>query len=191
MKSMNILFKTISKLKLQKNGLLKSPVLFFSKKGVLSDHLTLLSFITGIASAFFFAQNTTLFIILISLSIVFDLLDGAFASVEQKSEKAHKRGVLLDDVSDRAVFFVLIIKMAYILNSLPVLLLSLSYALIKSLHIILKQKYSTNLQILYFDRFSLLLLIFSYDLFFQAMVLVLFINILELINILQNKEQKT
>jgi phosphatidylglycerophosphate synthase len=188
---MNILFNTISRFKALKNGLLKSPVLYLSKKGVLSDHLTLLSFFTGITSVYFFAQNINIFIILITLSIIFDLLDGAFASVENKADKEKKRGMLLDDLSDRAVFFLLIIKMAYILSSVPVLLISLAYILIKSLHIILKQKYSSKIQILYFDRFSLLLLLFSYDLFFQVMVLVLFINILELINILQNKEQNS
>jgi phosphatidylglycerophosphate synthase len=148
-----------------------------------------MSFIFGLFAVFFFEINNHLFLIFIVLSVCFDLLDGAFASIENKNEKAKKRGMLYDDISDRSVFILLILKIAFILKSFPVLLIALAYLLIKSVHILLKQKHSNKIQILYFDRLSLPILLFSYDIFFQVLVLVLFINILELLNILQEKNQ--
>lgn len=182
---MNILFKKINFFKSKKNLFLKSFATFLLSRGIKSNLITVLSLISGLISVFYFSEKNTLFLIFFLISVVMDLLDGAVAVVEKKDPVSQKRGVLFDDISDRTVYFLLLLKISYLLESLPAFLIAVAFLLIKTVHIVLKQFRSPNIQIIYFDRLSLVFLLVSYDAFFQVIVLVLFINILELINILQ------
>jgi phosphatidylglycerophosphate synthase len=105
----------------------------FVKIGISPNSLTLIGLGLGVFSclSFILTKNWLLFIILLSLSVCFDFLDGGVA---RASNKVTKFGSYLDAISDRVLDGLILITTAYItgywmLCSLLMLLtLSVSYA---------------------------------------------------------------
>ncbi|MEM3833580.1 MAG: archaetidylinositol phosphate synthase [Thermoprotei archaeon] len=100
----------VSKLRQTINKILNPIGLKIAKIGLKPNHITLIGFILGILTAYFYATQQPLFALAtIIISGIMDALDGAVA---RAAEKVTRFGAVLDAVLDRYVEFFIIIGIA-------------------------------------------------------------------------------
>ncbi len=110
-----------------KNWLLLPPLRFLNHQtGFTANQATLLSFITGLFAAYFLFLDHGLFVIFMVLSLFFDVCDGALAQIEEKNGS----GWLLDQISDRSVMFLILLKMSFYYTNPLMLSLLIFYLLL-------------------------------------------------------------
>lgn len=174
-----------------KNKLLLPVATFLNKNLKLSSNqITLLSFISGIVAILNLYENHLIFIIFIVLSVIFDIFDGTVSKIENKQGELLKRGVLLDDLSDRSIILLLLLKIALYKSIIFLPALILAYIILKASHIIIKQKINHTIQITYIDRIPLIFIIFHQtQIALYIIAASLLINSIE-IAIILNKHKK-
>lgn len=85
---------------------------FFSKIGIKATYVTVLAFIFGAVAVYFLFRDNFYFVLFGVLHLLFDGLDGVIA----RATKPTKLGAHLDNISDRAIIFLVLIKSYFFYN---------------------------------------------------------------------------
>jgi phosphatidylglycerophosphate synthase len=91
---------------------------FLAKLRIKATYLTILAFIVGVIAVYFLFRNNLYFIILAAVHLILDGLDGVVARVT----KVTRVGAHLDNISDRLVVVLVLIKSYFYFNDYFVLI---------------------------------------------------------------------
>lgn len=120
-----------------RSKLLEPIGIFLLKFKITANLMTFISFIFGLASAYFLFQNHFLFIIFAAVHVLGDGLDGVLARLAGESIL----GKYLDYFSDRIIILLILIKIYLHLQDYYVILVIFLFMLCHAVHVFSKFKY--------------------------------------------------
>ncbi len=188
---MQFLLNLIAEFKKIKNRILHPFCRFMHDRLKLTANiLSFISFSFGAISAYFLFQNHLIFVILLSLSLFFDVLDGAMAKYEGKKGE----GWIIDRGADRSVMLIILLKISlYFSTNIPVNQIIILYILINGWvfyeRLFLKRE---NVEIIHLDGVCHILFMFQQieaALFLKLAAMIFnFFRLLKITNFIDPKE---